>query len=143
MNDVVVARGPEPGALQWVGGVPRAGKQALMTIVLPDAAPISEVKLVFQGAGPPLGISEVFVYGPMETEQPAAGAVAATAAYEQVRAGRWNDAVRLYEDAARLEPDRASYHAALVRARWRAAHRQILDVESLDDGGEAVLGALR
>src|SRR5579859_6702625 len=27
---------PERFALQWVGGVPRAGKQALMTIVLPS-----------------------------------------------------------------------------------------------------------
>src|SRR6202011_2245344 len=29
----------------------------------------------------------------------------------------------------------ASYNANLVRARWRAAHRRWLDVESLDDGG--------
>jgi hypothetical protein len=139
VDDKVVARGPQHGALQWVGGVPRAGKQALMSIVLPVAPPTSEVRIVFQGAGPPLGISEVFAYGPEETPVPAEGAAAADAAYEQVRAAHWSEAVRLYEDAVRREPERATYHAALVRARWRAAHRQVLDVESLDDGGEDVL----
>jgi hypothetical protein len=136
----VVARGPHRFAMQWVGGVPRVGKQALMTIVLPEATPVSEVKVVFQGAGPPLAVSEVFAYGPDEAAVPAAGAAAAAAAYDQARAGNWKEAVHLYEDAARREPERAGYYAALERARWRAAHRQVLDVESLDDGGDAVLG---
>jgi hypothetical protein len=43
--------------------------------------------------------------------------------------------VRLYAEAVRLEPDRAAFHAALARARWRAPHRRWLDVEGLDDGG--------
>jgi hypothetical protein len=139
VDGVVVARGPQPGALQWVGGVPRAGKQALMSIVLPVAPPMSEVRIVWQGVGPPLGISEVFAYGPEEALVPAEGADIAEAAYENARAGDWNAAVRDYQVAVRKEPDRAAYHAALVRARWRGAHRQVLDVESLDDGGEAVL----
>jgi hypothetical protein len=44
-------------------------------------------------------------------------------------------AAGLYAEAARQEPHRASYQANLVRARWRAAQRRWLDVESLDDGG--------
>jgi hypothetical protein len=139
IGDQIVGRGPERFAMQWVGGVPRAGKQALMTVVLPEAAAVSEVRIVFQDSGPPLWVSEVFAYGPDETPQPAAGASAATAAYAQARAGHWRDAAHLYEDAVRASPDRAEYHAALVRARWRAAHRQHLDVESLDDGGDPVL----
>lgn len=135
----IVAHGPERFAMEWVGGVPRAGKQALMTIVLPDAAAVSEVRVVFQDSGPPLAVSEVFAYGPDEAAQPPAGANAATAAYAQARMGHWADAVRQYEEAVRLSPDRAEYHAALLRARWRAARRQHLDVESLDDGGTAVL----
>jgi hypothetical protein len=139
----VVARGPQHGALQWVGGVPRAGKQALMSVVLPVLPPVSEVRIVFQGAGPPLAVSEVFVYGPQETPRPLAGKRSASAALEQARAGHWSEAVRLYEDAVRLEPERSAYHAALMRARWRAERRQHLDVESLDDGGEAVLGVMK
>jgi len=134
VDGVVVARGPRRHVLQWVGGVPRAGKQALLTVVLPARA-ATEVRVLFQGAGAPLVLSEVFAYGPDETPRPADGAAAAEQAFESARAGRWADAVRLYEDAVRREPDRAAYHAALVRARWRAAHRRILDVESLDDGG--------
>jgi cytochrome c-type biogenesis protein CcmH/NrfG len=49
--------------------------------------------------------------------------------------GRGDEAVRHYAQAVRGEPDRASRHAAWARARWRAAHRRWLDVESLDDGG--------
>jgi hypothetical protein len=44
-------------------------------------------------------------------------------------------AAGLYAAATQAEPHRASYQANLVRARWRAAHRRWLDVESLDDGG--------
>ncbi len=90
---------------------------------------------MFQGPGPRLAIAEAFLYGPGEVARPAVGAEAARGAYESARAGRWDEAVRLYAEAIRLEPHRASHHAAWVRARWRSAARRWLDVESLDDGG--------
>jgi hypothetical protein len=121
-----------------VNGTPRAGRQALLTVVLPGTR-IGEVRLLFQDAGPPLGVVEVFLYGPDEVAQPAAGAGAAESAYAAVRRGDWDEAVRLYGDALRAEPDRAAYHSCLARAEWRAAHRRRLDVESLDDGGAALV----
>jgi hypothetical protein len=130
----VVASGPMRHTLQWVNGAPRAGRQALLAVVLPGTS-ASEIRLIFQDAGPPLGVSEVFLYGPDETPRPAAGAPAAESAYLAARRGDWDEAVRLYGDALRAEPDRASYHACLARAQWRAAGRRRLDVESLDDGG--------
>jgi hypothetical protein len=135
----IVARGPSRHALQWVGGVPRAGKQALLTIVLPERS-ASEVRVLFQDAGAPLVLSEVFAYGPDETARPPLGERSAQGAFEAVRAGRWPEAVRLYDNAVQLEPERAAFQAALVRSRWRAAHRSRLDVESLDDGGEEIVG---
>ena len=130
----VVAQGPARAGFQWVNGAPRAGKQALLAVPLGDRE-AGEVRLVFQGPGPRLTIAEAFLYGPAEEERPAAGAEAARDAFESARAGRWDEAVRLYAQATRLEPDRASHHAAWARARWRAAQRRWLDVESLDDGG--------
>jgi hypothetical protein len=129
----VVAQGPGRGGLQWVNGAPRAGKQALLAVALGDRV-ADEVRLVFQGPGPRLTIAEAFLFGPGEEERPATGSSAAQDALESARAGRWDEAVRLYAQAIRLEPDRASHHAAWVRARWRAAQRRSLDVESLDDG---------
>ena len=134
----VVARGPARYGLQWVGSVPRAGKQALLAVPLGDRS-AAEVRLIFQGAGPPLGVWEVFLYGPDEPERPAGGSAAAEQALERARAGDWAVAAGLYAAAVRAEPHRASYHASLVRARWRAVHRRWLDVESLDDGGEDLL----
>src|SRR5207245_3699387 len=99
----------------------------------------SEVRLIFQESGPPLAVWEVFLYGPDEPPVPAAGAALAERALEKARAGDWRGAVELYAEAVRSEPQRASYHACLVRARWRAAHRRWLDVESLDDGGPALV----
>jgi hypothetical protein len=96
------------------------------------------VRVLFQDAGPRLTVAEAFAYGPDEPARPAAGARAAAEAYDRVRAGDWTAALRLYEDAARAEPERASYHAAVVRARWREPRRRWLDVESLDDGGPAL-----
>ena len=133
-DGVVVAGGPRSHTLQWVNGAPRAGRQALLAVVLPGTS-ASEVRLIFQDAGPPLGVVEVFLYGPDEAARPAAGAGAAEAAYSAARRGDWDSAVRLYGDALRAEPDRASYHACLARAEWRARGRRHLDVESLDDGG--------
>jgi hypothetical protein len=130
----VVAQGPARAGFQWVTGAPRAGKQALLAVPLADRE-TGEVRLVFQGPGPRLTIAEAFLYGPGEAARPPAGAGAARDAFESARAGRWNEAVRLYAQAVRLEPDRASHHAGWARARWRAAHRRWLDVESLDDGG--------
>jgi hypothetical protein len=134
IGGAVVAQGPGRAGLQWVNGAPRAGKQALLAVWLGDRE-AGEVHLAFQGPGPRLAIAEAFLYGPGEEARPAAGAEAARGAYESARSGRWDEAVRLYAQAVRLEPDRASHHAAWARARWRAAQRRWLDVESLDDGG--------
>lgn len=130
----VVASGPLRHTLQWVNGAPRAGRQPLLAVVLPGTS-ASEVRLIFQDPGPPLGVIEVFLYGPDEVPRPAAGAAAAEKAYAAARAGDWDEAVRLYAEALRAEPDRAAHHACLARAEWRAARRRHLDVESLDDGG--------
>jgi hypothetical protein len=130
----IIAEGPRRAGLQWVGGAPRAGKQALLVVTLADRE-ADEVRLVFQGSGPRLVISEVFVYGPDEAVRPDAGAEPARAAYTAVRAGDWDEAVRLYAEAVRAAPERASHHAAWARAQRRAAGRRWLDVESLDDGG--------
>jgi hypothetical protein len=130
----VVARGPAPHGLQWVNGAPRAARQAVLAIPLQDRA-VAELRLNFQAAGPPLVLSDVFLYGPDEEVRPAPGSVPAASALTAARAGDWDGAVRLYAEALGLEPHRASYHAALARARWRAAHRRRVDVESLPDGG--------
>jgi hypothetical protein len=137
-DGAVIASGPARHGLQWVNGAPRAGRQALMAVPLRDRS-VREVRIIFQDAGPPLAIAEVFVYGPAEGQRPAAGAPAAAQAYEHARAGEWKEAERLYDEASRLDPDRASYHAAAVRAGWRAEHRRRLDVESLGDGGPAIV----
>jgi hypothetical protein len=134
----VVATGPLRHVLQWVNGAPRAGRQALLTIVLPGTV-AGELRLIFQGVGPPLGVTEIFVYGPDETPVPASGAAAAERAFAAVRRGDWDEAVRSYAEAVRLEPDRAAYHASLARAEWRVTRRRHLDVESLDDGGPALV----
>jgi len=133
-DGAIAARGPARHVLQWVNGAPRAGRQALLVIPL-GGRTAQEVRVIFQGAGPPLTVSEVFVYGVAETPVPAAGASAAAEAYAHAREGRWDDAARLYREAVRADPQRASHHAALARARWRAAGRRWLDVESLGDGG--------
>jgi Dolichyl-phosphate-mannose-protein mannosyltransferase len=130
----VVASGPARQGLQWVNGAPRAGKQALFVVLLGDR-PGREVRLIFQGAGPPLSLAEVFLYGPDEAEVAPAGDEAARRAYEAARAGDWTTAEREYREAVRLEPDRASHHASWARSHWRAPRRRWLDVESLDDGG--------
>jgi hypothetical protein len=134
IGGAVVAQGPARSGFQWVNGAPRGGKQSLLVVPLGDRE-AGEVRLVFQGPGPRLSIAEAFVYGPGEEACPPAGAGSARDGYESARAGRWDEALRLYAQAIRLEPDRASHHAAWARARWRAAHRRWLDVESLDDGG--------
>ena len=136
----VRVQGPERAGFQWVNGAPRAGKQAVLVVPLRDRE-TGEVRLAFQGPGPRLTIAEAFLYGPAEEERPAAGAQAAREAFESARAGRWDEAVRLYAQAIRQEPERASHHAAWLRARWRAAHRRWLDVESLDDGGPELVEA--
>jgi hypothetical protein len=128
----VVAQGPARAGFQWVNGAPRAARQALLAVPLGDRE-AHAVRLVFQGPGPRLTIAEAFLYGPGEVERPPSGASAASDALASARAGRWDEAERLYAQAIRLEPDRASYHADWARARWRAAQRRCLDVESLGD----------
>jgi hypothetical protein len=140
IDDAVVASGPARRGTQWVNGAPRAGKQALLVIPLGDR-PAREVRLVFQGAGPALVVGEVFLYGPDEQEQPPAGEEAARRAFDAARSGDWTAAEAGYREAVRLEPDRASHHAAWARAHWRAARRRWLDVESLDDGGPDLVTA--
>jgi hypothetical protein len=135
----IVSEGPARHGLQWVNGVPRAARQALLVVPLGGHAG-QTVRLLFQGSGPPLRIVEAFLYGPDETEQAAAGQQAADRAYGAVREGRWSEGERLYAEAVRAEPERASYHAAFLRARFRAVHRQRLDVESLTDGGPELVG---
>lgn len=138
-DGVVLARGPSRYALQWVNGAPRAGRQALMVVPLRDRG-VQEVRVIFQEAGSPLTLAEVFAYGPDERRRPAAGAASAAEAYAHARDNEWKEAERLYGEACHLEPDRASHHAAAVRAGWRAARRHRIDVESLDDGGAAIFG---
>src|SRR6266571_2883316 len=134
LDGAVVRSGPARHGLQWVNGALRAGRQALLAIPL-DGRTAGEVRLVFQGPGPQLILSEVFAYGPDEPPGPASGADAATRAYQAARGGDWTAAARLYAEAVRAEPDRASYHAAFARARWREGRRRRLDVEGIDDGG--------
>jgi hypothetical protein len=134
IGDEVVASGPARQGFQWVNGAPRAGKQALLVAPLGGRS-AREIRLVFQGPGPPLSVAEVFLYGPDEEERPAAGEEAARRAFEAARGGDWTTAEREYREAIRLEPDRASHHACWARARWRAPRRRSLDVEGLDDGG--------
>jgi hypothetical protein len=130
----VVARGPARHGMQWVNGAPRAGRQALLAIPL-GGAKTSEVRVIFQGPGPRLAVSEVFVYGPDEEARPRRGASSEARAVDAARAGRWQEAHAAFVEALRLDPDRASLHAAVTRSAWREARRQRVDVESLDDGG--------
>jgi hypothetical protein len=139
LDGAPVATGPARHGLQWVNGAPRAGRQALLAIVLPADRPASEVRILFQEVGPPLSVAEVFAYGPDEPPLPDAGAAAAEQGLEEARNGRWENALTLYAEACRLAPHRASYHACLARARWRAARRAWLDVESLGDGGSELV----
>jgi hypothetical protein len=140
IDGAVVASGPARQGLQWVNGAPRAGKQALLVALLGDPR-AREVRLIFQGAGPPLSVAEVFLYGPDETEAAPLGEEAARRAFAAARAGDWTTAEREYREAVRLEPSRASHHACWARAHWRAPRRRWLDVESLDDGGPDLVGA--
>jgi hypothetical protein len=136
----VVAQGPARSGLTWVNGAPRAGRQALLVIPLGDRR-ADEVRLVFQGPGPRLAVIEAFLYGPDEASLPPVGEEQARAAVDDARAGRWDDAVRSYAEAVRMAPERASFHAGLARATWRAARRRMLDVEGLTDGGPELVEA--
>jgi hypothetical protein len=130
----VVARGPARHGLQWLGGAPRAGRQAALSILLGDQE-AGEVRLIFQGPGPRLVVSEVLAYGPDESERAPGGAASAKGALLAARRGHWAEALAGYREALRLEPERASHYAAEARAAWRARGRRWLDVEGIDDGG--------
>jgi hypothetical protein len=140
MGGEVVSEGPARAGLQWVNGAPRAGRQALLVVPLRGRT-TDEVRLLFQGPGPRLRVAEVFLYGPDEEVRPRSGAERERAALDLARAGRWDAAAGSYAEALALEPDRASLHGGWARARWRARHRQRLDVESLTDGGPELIEA--
>jgi hypothetical protein len=140
MDGAVAASGPARYGLQWVNGVPRAGKQAVMVVPLGDRS-AQTIRLVFQGPGPPLRVSEVFAYGPDEPERVDSSAEAAERGLQAARAGQWLRAAGEYQQAIVREPDRASLFSCFVRASWRALRRQRLDVEGLDDGGAALTGS--
>ncbi|HET9271076.1 MAG TPA: hypothetical protein VFO31_23030, partial [Vicinamibacterales bacterium] len=125
--------------LQWVNGVPRAGKQALLVVPLGDR-PAGTVRIVFQGAGPPLRVAEVFAYGPDETPRAASGVAAAERGLAAARAGDWPRAQGFYQEAMGLEPDRAALFACRQRTAWRALRMRRVDVEGLDDGGPDLVG---
>ena len=128
----VVSEGPARYGLQWVNGAPRAARQALLVVPLLGQAG-QQLRLIFQGFGLPLRIREAFLYGPDEAERSRDGKDAADRGLEAARGARWSEAERFYAEAVRSEPERSSHHAAFLRARFRAAHRQRLDVESLPD----------
>lgn len=130
----VIARGPARHGMQWLNGAPRAGRQALLAISLGGVV-TGEVRVIFQGPGPRLAVSEVFVYGPDEPARARSGAGAEGRGLDAARAGRWPEAHGAFLEALRLDPDRASLHAAVARSAWRETRRQRLDVESIDDGG--------
>jgi hypothetical protein len=131
----LVAQGPLRNGFQWQNGAPRAGKQGLLVVTL-GGLKANEVRLVFQGPGPRLRLSEVFAYGPDETQLEDAGAVAAARlGLDAARRGQWDGAVSAFELAVKYGPQRASLYASLARARWRQQQRRRLDVEGLDDGG--------
>ena len=137
-DGAVIARGPERHGMQWVNGAPRAGRQEVLVVPVGDRNP-QEVRILFQEQGPPLTLAEVFAYGPDEPARAAAGAGTAAAAYSRFRDGAWREAAGLYADACRLDPERVSHHAAALRAGRRAARRRWLDIESLPDGGPALV----
>jgi hypothetical protein len=139
VDGTVVASGPARHGLQWVNGVPRAGKQALLVVPLGDRS-AGTVRLVFQGAGPPLRVAEVFAYGPDETPRAASGSAAADRGLAAARAGDWLRALGAYQEAIAAEPDHASLFACRQRAAWRAQRMRRLDVEGLDDGGPELVG---
>ena len=72
---------------------------------------------------------------------PRAGEEPARAALELARAGRWDEAVRSYAEALRLEPERASLHAGWARARWRAAGAASSTSRASTDGGPELVDA--
>jgi hypothetical protein len=130
----LVAEGPLRHGLEWIGGVPRAGKQALMTVLLGGGV-ANEIRLTFQEGGPRMRVFEAFAYGPDEHARPRDGQAAEERAFQAARLGDWAGAVAGYAEAWRAEPERASLYAAWARARWRSTRRRYLDVESLGDGG--------
>jgi hypothetical protein len=137
-DGAVVSSGPARHGLQWVNGVPRAGKQALLVVPLGDRR-AEEVRIVFQGAGPPLHVAEVFLYGPDEAARADTSAEAAGRGLSAARAGEWGRASGHYLEAIHLEPERASLFACYLRVAWRVPGRRRLDVEGLDDGGPELI----
>jgi hypothetical protein len=141
LTGAIVAQGPGRFGLRYWNGAPRAGRQGVIVVALGgrDAA---EIQWVAQSAGPALDLREVFVLA-AAAPIAEAGDDRASEALAATRAGRWAQAVTLYAAAARAAPERAAFHAARLRAEWRAARRQRLDVESLADGAPGDWGRAR
>lgn len=109
-----VAQGPARHGLQWLGGAPRAGEQGALSVVVDRAGRRLDLHLA-----PALRPCEVFAYGPEAPLMGARGVEEARAGLEAARGGDWVSALRRFAEAARLDPERASRHLALVRARGR------------------------
>ena len=129
---------PRATALQWVNGAPRAARQALLVVPLAGRAAArfaSSSRARARRCAWPRSSST----GPTRTSGraratsrprrgPRGGPGGALGRRRAVRTRR-----RSGRAGARLPPRR------LARARWRAARRRRLDVESLSDGGPAVV----
>jgi hypothetical protein len=137
----IVASGPARFGLRFWNGAPRAGRQGVIVVPL-GGREAAAVDWVAQAPGPPLDLREVFVLAP---GAPVAegGGEQARQALSAARDGTWRAAASSYAEAAREAPERASFHAARLRAEWRAARRQRLDVESLPDGAPGEWGRSR
>ena len=109
----IVAQGPARAGLQWVNGAPRAGKQALLVGAARRPRDRARCDSCSRDRGRGSRSPRPSSTGPARRPGPAAGGEAARGAYESARAGRWDEAVRLYAQAVRLEPDRASHHAGV------------------------------
>ncbi len=137
----IVASGPARFGLRFWNGAPRAGRQGAIVVPL-GGREAAAVDWVAQAPGPPLDLREVFVLAPGAPVAEGGGAQARQA-LSAARDGTWRAAASSYAEAAREAPERASFHAARLRAEWRAGRRQRLDVESLPDGAPGEWGRSR
>ena len=109
--------------LQWVNGVPRAGKQALLAV--PLRRPRRQRGAAhLPGGGAAAAGGRGVPYGPDEAR--AARLAGAAAAEQASRGARWGHGTRrraLYREAVRRRPGPRRAARLPARARWRAARR--------------------